>query len=270
MGDPVQSSYWWSTSSSGDGSASSYTRTDLSTICAILASIGASEGVADYANKYAATVESETVIIDTGAGLVDGKPHVCTTAGSVAVPAASGGGNTRIDRIVLRADWNAGGASPQTVRIVRIPGTSAAAPSVPDLTKISGTTYDIPLWQATVNTSGTVTVLDERPLRRDSLVAMGDDTAYSVMPHKSMGILIVNRRTVTSDYSAVLCYRLGATPFMQLISASNTVVVAATGDLAGTSGTDGKFTVSAASTARIYFENRLGGTRSVGWEFLGN
>ncbi len=162
MTNPIQNSFFWTTSSSGDGSASSYTRDDLTTILKVVGSVSGSEGVGDYGNKYVATTEAATVIIGTGGALVDGKPHVCTTAGSVAIVAASGGGNTRIDRIVLRADWTAGGASPQTVRIVRIPGTSAASPAAPSLTQTSGSTYDLPLWQALVDTAGTVTVTDER------------------------------------------------------------------------------------------------------------
>ena len=70
----------------------------------------------------------------TGAAIVDGKPHVCTVAGDVTVPAASGAGNTRIDRIVLRASWAA-----QTVRLTRIAGTDAASPTAPgDVEKPEG------------------------------------------------------------------------------------------------------------------------------------
>src|SRR5690606_18715172 len=73
------------------------------------------------------------------------------------IPSAVGGGNTRIDRIVLRATW-----SDFKVEITRIAGTDAANPTPPAITQNSGTVYDIPLYQARVNTSGTVTLIFER------------------------------------------------------------------------------------------------------------
>jgi len=162
MADPVQDSFLWSTSSSGDGSASGYTQSDWTKILQIVGSCHGKEGVADYANHYSASEELETVIIDTGGALVDGKPHECTTAGSVTVVAAAGGGNTRIDRILLRASWNADDASPATVRIVNLAGTDAGTPSAPALTTTSGSTYEIALWQALVNTAGSIALTDER------------------------------------------------------------------------------------------------------------
>ncbi len=163
MAAPIQDSWLWATSSSGDGSASGYTQADWTKIAQIFGSCHGNEGVADYANHYSASEELETVLIDTGGALVDGKPHECTTAGSVAVVAAVGGGNTRIDRIILRASWNAADASPNTVRIVNLAGTDAGTPSAPTLTTTTGSTYEIAMWQALVNTAGSITTLtDER------------------------------------------------------------------------------------------------------------
>ncbi len=163
MALPVQDSWLWSTSSSGDGSASGYTQADWTKIAQIFGSCHGNEGVADYANHYSASEELETVMIDTGGALVDGKPHECTTAGSIAVVPAVGGGNTRIDRIILRASWNTGDASPNTVRIVNLAGIDAGTPSAPALTTTTGSTYEIAMWQALVNTAGSITTLtDER------------------------------------------------------------------------------------------------------------
>ena len=161
MTAPIQNSWLWSTSSSGDGSASGYTQSDWSKILKVVGSCHGLEGVGDYLNEYSASHAFETVLVDTGGALVDGKPHECTTAGSVAVTSAVGAGNTRIDRIALRANW-AGGASPNTVRIVNIPGIDAAIPTAPSLTTTSETTYDIALWQALVNESGIIALTDER------------------------------------------------------------------------------------------------------------
>ncbi len=159
----AQISYLWTTSSSGDGAAT-YTRSNWTEISKILGGCSGSQGVVpNYLNCFSAACELETLIIHSGGALVDGKPMRLTTTASVAIPAAVGGGNTRIDRVTLRAMWNAGDASPQTVRLWRIEGIDAGAPTVPDLVQTAGSTYDLPLWQATVNTAGTITAkTDER------------------------------------------------------------------------------------------------------------
>jgi hypothetical protein len=100
---------------------------------------------------------ANTVAVNTGGGLVDGKPYHNTASVDVNVPSAAGAGNTRIDRIVLRAGWAA-----QTVRITRLAGVDAASPAAPSISQISGTTYDVMLCRVLVNTSGAVTVTDER------------------------------------------------------------------------------------------------------------
>ena len=151
-------SMWWTTGGAGDGSAT-YTRSDHAMWAKVLASCNGLEGVApNYLNKLAGTVTAlNTVSINTGGALVDGKIYNNSSAVSVTIPSAVGGGNTRIDRIVARADWTA-----QTVRITRIAGTDAAAPTAPAKSSSSGTLYDILLYQALVDTAGTVILTDER------------------------------------------------------------------------------------------------------------
>ena len=154
----AEMSYLWTTGGAGDGS-STYSRADWAVIVRILAACSGYQGVApSYLNELAGTVTgANTVAINTGGAVVDGKPYDNTSSVNVNIPSAVGGGNTRIDRIVLRASW-----SSQVVRIVRIAGTDAASPTPPAITQTSGTTYDIMLYQALVNTSGTVTLTDER------------------------------------------------------------------------------------------------------------
>lgn len=154
----TESSYLWTTSSAGDGAAT-YTRSDLSNAMKVIGACMDDEGVAaGLLNLLAPTTTGvNNAHIDTGGGLVDGKPYYNSAAVDVTIPSASGGGNTRIDRVVLRADWTA-----QTVRITRIAGTDAASPTAPAITQNSGTIYDIKLAQALVNTAGTVTITDER------------------------------------------------------------------------------------------------------------
>lgn len=154
-------SYWWTTSGSPIGDqVASYTQAHLAAIARILAACAGFEGIAPgYLNKLAGTVAgANTVAINTGGAVVDGKVYENGASVNVNIPSASGGGNTRIDRIVLRVSW-----AGFTARITRIAGVDAASPSVPAITQTSGTTYDLPLYQALVNTSGAVSLTsDER------------------------------------------------------------------------------------------------------------
>ena len=93
--------------------------------------------------------------------MVDGIVYHNDASQNVNIPSAVGGGNTRIDRIVLRADW-----AGFNVSVHRIAGTDAANPRPPAITQTSGTTYDIKLAQVLVTTAGAVTVRRAR-LRAD-------------------------------------------------------------------------------------------------------
>jgi hypothetical protein len=137
----------------------SYNQSQDSTKSKVLSACSGFEGVAaGYLNALEGAVTgANTVAINTGGALVDGKYYENGASVNVNIPSAVGGGNTRIDRIVLRASWAA-----FTVRIHRIAGTDAASPTAPAITQTSGTTYDIPLYKATVDTGGTVTIVDER------------------------------------------------------------------------------------------------------------
>jgi len=163
-------SYLWTTDGTGDGEAGGYTQVHWSAVGRVLAGGSGWEGVVPgYLNELACTANgANTVAVNTGGAMVDGKPYYNSASVDVDIPSASGAGNTRIDRIVLRASWAA-----QTVRITRIAGTDAATPSAPSITQTSGTTYDILLCQVLVDTAGNVTVTDER------VWAQGDDNSLS-------------------------------------------------------------------------------------------
>jgi hypothetical protein len=155
----TQDSFLWTTGSAGDGSAT-FTRADWSAIAKIFAACLDDEGIApNYLSQFAGSVPAANTFRNAaGAALVDGKPYYSDANVDTNIPSAVGGGNQRVDRVVLRADWTA-----QTVRVFRIAGTDAASPTPPAITQNSGTTYDIMLYQVRVNTSGTVTIeLDER------------------------------------------------------------------------------------------------------------
>jgi len=155
----AQQSWLWNTDGTGDGKIGGYTQADWAIIAAILGACCGYEGVAPaYRNELAPAANgANTVRVATGGAVVDGKPYDSSTAVDVNVPSASGAGNTRIDRIVLRADWTA-----QTVRLTRLAGVDAASPSAPAITQTPGSVYDIMVCQVLVNTAGAVTVTDER------------------------------------------------------------------------------------------------------------
>jgi hypothetical protein len=159
----AEMSYWWTTTGgvgSGDQVAS-YTQAHLSKVAQILAACAGFEGVAPgYLNSLACTAGgANTVNVNTGGAVVDGKAYLNDASVAVTVPSAVGAGNTRIDRIVLRASW-----AGFDIAITRIAGTDAASPTAPAITQTSGTTYDIQLCQVLVTTAGAVTVTDERTM----------------------------------------------------------------------------------------------------------
>ena len=160
------SAHWTTDAVSPEGhQQASYSQVDNSRIQKIIASCNGYEGVSSILNQLEGTVTgANTVAINTGRALVDGKVYRNNASLDVNIP-SSGGGTTRIDRIVLRANWSA-----FTVLITRIAGTeSAGAPAAPAITQTSETTYDITLYQALVDSSGTVTLTDERVMAATSV-----------------------------------------------------------------------------------------------------
>lgn len=151
-------------SPSGDQQAS-YTQAQLAIAHKIIAACSGYQGVAPgFLNELACTgAGANTVAVATGGAMVDGIAYLNDASQNVNIPSAVGGGNTRIDRIVLRADW-----AGFNVSVHRIAGTDAGSPTAPAITQTPGTTYDIQLCQVLVNTSGAVTVTDERRWARDT------------------------------------------------------------------------------------------------------
>lgn len=151
------SGFWTTSGTPAGDQQASYTQAQWSTAARIMAGCHGFEGIAIFLNGLAGTVTgANTVAIDTGGAIVDGKWYQNSASVNVNIPSAVGGGNTRIDRIVLRCSWAA-----FTVRITRIAGVDAGSPTAPAITQTSGTTYDILLYQALVDTGGTVTLTDE-------------------------------------------------------------------------------------------------------------
>lgn len=150
----AESSIFWTTNGTGDGTGSGYTQAQLFQLMRSFARTSNLGGVSpDVLNELQVTGTATPVSINTGQAFVYGIVYFNTASVTVAIstPAAQ----TRIDRIVLRASWAA-----QTVRITRIAGVEGG--SAPAITQTPNTTYDIPLAQVSITTGGVITVTDER------------------------------------------------------------------------------------------------------------
>lgn len=155
----AQLSGYWTTGGSTGHQQISYSQALTASATEITAGCGKFEGIAkNYKNNLAGTVTAaNTVSINTGGAVVDGKWYYNDSALAVNIPSAVGTGNTRIDKIVLRCNWSA-----FQVTIQRIAGVNAASPSAPAISTVHGSIYDIELYDALVTTGGTVTLTDKR------------------------------------------------------------------------------------------------------------
>jgi hypothetical protein len=106
-------------------------------------------------NELAVTGTASPVSVAAGAAYVAGFFYKNDAAVSVTIPTPTG--NTRIDRIVLRASYG----TTRTVRITRIAGTEGSG-SPPALTQTVNTTWDIPLARVSITTGGVITITDDR------------------------------------------------------------------------------------------------------------
>ena len=87
---------------------------------------------------------------------------------------------------------------------------------------------------------------------------MADNTATSITPTNSQGVLFL--RTLGGYVMACVFYdAVSGTAYCSLLVGTSNVEVQ-TGVLSGSTGTDGKFTISAHTDGKVYFENRCGST----------
>lgn len=185
----------------------------------ILASCSGFEGVgASLLNALEViATDLNEVTVDTGGAVVDGKWYKNDAGKAVVIPSAVGGGNTRIDRIVLRCSW-----AGYTVRIHRIAGTDAATPTAPAITQTSGTTYDITLAQVLVDTSGNCTVTDERVIATEEKT----DTYYVIALDALADVVVADgliNYSVLDDHDNYDVVRLWAR--LSVTSSSGNVVI---------------------------------------------
>lgn len=188
----AQKSICWTTGATGDG-ATAYTQAEVIRWQRQTFISTGNEGIAKgYLGVLIVTGTSSPVAVNTGAAYVRGFPFWNTASVNVAIPTPSG--NTRIDRVVLRASWAA-----QTVRITRIAGTEGSG-TPPALVQTDGTTWDVPLAQCSITTGGVITVTDERERLHPNIAVDGnmldDDEVDS--QHYAAGSIDLEHMSVNS------------------------------------------------------------------------
>lgn len=110
-------------------------------------------GATGFSDLAVSNPSANTARVATGIGWVQGTWY--ENDANVDVTIATPGTSTRVDRLVLRKSW-----ASQTVRITRIAGTEGAG--APALVQTFGTTWDVPLAQASITTGGVITLTDQR------------------------------------------------------------------------------------------------------------
>ena len=153
----AEDSILWTTNGTGDGEATGYTQSELiAWMRQSFISDNTNEGVCkNWDNELEVTGVATPISVDTGAAYVYGFPY-WNIVGAVNVAVPSPTVATRIDYIVLRADWTA-----QTVRAARVEGVEGAGVP-PALTQTDGVTWEIPLATISTTTLGVITVTDAR------------------------------------------------------------------------------------------------------------
>ena len=100
-------------------------------------------------------------------------------------------------------------------------------------------------------------------------VTLNDDTATSFTPTNPSGFFLLRMAVGAGGGSFALATydAISPTAYATLMIGSANIAVT-TGALSGTTGVDGKLTISAHTDGKIYIENRLGGTGYIGYVAL--
>ena len=149
-----EKSIFWETGALGDG-ASEYTLTELTRwLSQSFASTTVDEAIMkNYGGEMAVSGVASPVSIATGGALVHGFPYWHTVASTIIINTPVG--DTRIDRIVLSADYVA-----QTVRLTLLTGIEGGG--IPAMTHNTGVLWEIPLARVSITVGGVITLTDER------------------------------------------------------------------------------------------------------------
>jgi hypothetical protein len=157
----AETSFFWTGASVGDHGA--YTDDQFSDIFRSLFTAGPTvQGViAGYAGMLAVSNPSgNTIRLASGLAMVDGKVYENTADLDIDILSTSFS-NNRYDLVVLRKSWSA-----QTVRLAIVTGAEAASPTVPTVTQIDGTTWEIALAKIYITSASVITLTDLREYAR--------------------------------------------------------------------------------------------------------
>ncbi len=127
-------------------------------------------------------------------------------------------------------------------------------------------TLDLNGYTATVPGTGTLAlrdVMNSFGAIHTISQSISDDSVFSFVPAVGWGMLLITGAAL--GHNGVFAFRCSAgSEYCGVVTQFSTSFDTATGVLTGTTGADGKITVSAAvSTGRIYIENRSGSSRSL-------
>jgi parallel beta-helix repeat protein len=103
-------------------------------------------------------------------------------------------------------------------------------------------------------------------LRSKQSSIINDDNVLVLTPSYKFGCIFVNAAGNTGIFN----FDALTSPLCQIVAQNATTFEATTGILTGTTGTNGKITVSAASNGNIYIENRLGANFSINVSYINN
>ncbi len=153
----AESSMFWTTDGTGDGTAGGYTMAQWLRVfrCTLMRDMTTQGPAQGYLSELEPTNPAgRDLQVDTGGALVAGFAYWNTSAVTKTLTAPVVG--TTGWRLVLRADWTA-----QTVRIVLLEAADGTA-TPPAVTQSDEVTYEISLAYGTITTGEVVTLTDDR------------------------------------------------------------------------------------------------------------
>lgn len=113
---------------------------------------------------------------------------------------------------------------------------------------------------------GTYNVSDFRSGRELTIADDGVAT-YEFDTAGTHGVMVIGADVVAAG-PCMVAFRVGNNEYVSLLGGDSSVVVGTTGELVGTTGTDGDLTISGHSDKKLYLENRTGGERTYTVTFL--
>lgn len=156
----TEQSRFWNSTGPGDASQAPYDApTEFAQVMMALSGAHMETNRAQILNTHQWLLPTipgaNTIRVTGGTAMVYGTWYENDANFDINVPTPAGA--TRIDYIVLRKSW-----ALQTVRLARVAGTEGAG--VPALTKVVGTTWEMPICQVSITTGGVMTITDFRDL----------------------------------------------------------------------------------------------------------